>query len=47
MDGKEGGNAHIAHEISKHLTGVHKVRCVGADQRCFQNAEPIIRLKSV
>lgn len=49
MDGKERGliGRECAYNIGKHLTGILKVRCVGADQRCFRNAEPLIRLKSV
>lgn len=35
------------YSIGKRLAGMLKVSCVGADLRCFQNAEPLIRLRSV
>lgn len=49
MDGKERGliGRECTYDTGKHLTGVHKIRCIGADQRCFQNVGPVIRLKSV
>ena len=33
--------------MGKHLAGMLKVRCVGLDQRRFQNAQPLTRLRSV
>lgn len=33
--------------IGKHLAGMLKVRCAGADERCFQNAQPVTRLRSI